>query len=204
MEHPPARLAGSVLGPRRHVCGLFRSQSEAYDTLLPFIREGLARGEKAVHIIDPRRCDEHDSRLADAGIDTGAATRSGQLDVRGWYEAHLLDGVFDGARTVAVIDHICRQSVAGGFSRIRFVTQMEWVVESATDPDTLLAYEASVNLEPIEHPVVCAYDVTKFRGDLVVDVMRTHPMILVGGVLQENPFFVPAETLLGEISLRKR
>jgi hypothetical protein len=32
--------------------------------------------------------------------------------------------------------------------------------------------------------------------------MRTHPMIIIGGVLQENPFFVPPDEFLRE--LRKR
>jgi hypothetical protein len=24
-----------------------------------------------------------------------------------------------------------------------------------------------------------------------MDIMRTHPMVIIGGILQENPFFVP-------------
>jgi len=32
--------------------------------------------------------------------------------------------------------------------------------------------------------------------------MRTHPMIIIGGILQENPFFIPPDEFLGE--LRKR
>jgi len=39
----------------------------------------------------------------------------------------------------------------------------------------------------------CPYDLTKFRGDVVVDIMRTHPLIVIGGILQENPFFIPPE-----------
>jgi len=43
------------------------------------------------------------------------------------------------------------------------------------------------------------YDLTKFSGDLVIDVMRTHPMIIIGGILQENPFFVPPDEFLREL-----
>jgi hypothetical protein len=31
----------------------------------------------------------------------------------------------------------------------------------------------------------------KFDEDTVIDIMRTHPMLIIGGVLQRNPFFVP-------------
>ena len=32
---------------------------------------------------------------------------------------------------------------------------------------------------------------------MVVDIMRTHPMIIIGGVLQENPFYVPPRNIPG-------
>ena len=33
--------------------------------------------------------------------------------------------------------------------------------------------------------------------------MRTHPMVLMGGVLRDNPFFVPPDEMLKELRLRK-
>ena len=206
---PPAatadvHLAGTVLGPRCHVCAFFSSHDDHYRTLLPFIKEGLDRGERAVHILDPRRRTDHESRLAAVGIDPKEAQKSHQLELRNWSEAHLLNGFFDQERTLRLVDDICRRSTAEGFRRIRFVTQMEWAIESETGMDALLEYEASVNLTPVNHPVVCAYDLTKFRGDVVVDVMRTHPMVIVGGILQENPFFVPPEEFLRDLRPRGR
>jgi len=37
----------------------------------------------------------------------------------------------------------------------------------------------------------------------VVDIMRTHPMIIIGGILQRNPFFVPPEEFLPELRERR-
>ncbi len=36
-----------------------------------------------------------------------------------------------------------------------------------------------------------------------MDVMRTHPMVIVGGILQENPFYVPPEEMLRELTERR-
>ena len=36
-----------------------------------------------------------------------------------------------------------------------------------------------------------------------MDIMRTHPMVIIGGILQENPFFVPPYEFLEELRLRK-
>ncbi len=201
-ELSPVHLAGAVLGARRHVCAFFTGQDDPYRILLPFIKEGFDGGEKAVHILNPQRRSDHESRLAAAGIDLAKAQERHQLELREWREAHLIDGFFDQERTRRLIDGICGRSASEGFRRIRFVTHMEWAVESETSMDALLEYEASVNLTPVDHPVVCAYDLTKFRGDVVVDVMRTHPMVIVGGILQENPFFVPPEEFLRDLRQR--
>jgi hypothetical protein len=51
--------------------------------------------------------------------------------------------------------------------------------------------------------VICSYDLNRFTADIVVDVMRTHPMVIIGGMLRENPFFVPPEEFLNELRIRK-
>jgi hypothetical protein len=35
-----------------------------------------------------------------------------------------------------------------------------------------------------------------------MDILRTHPMVIVGGVLQRNPFFVPPAEFLAELRER--
>jgi len=47
------------------------------------------------------------------------------------------------------------------------------------------------------------YDLAKFGGDIFVDIMRTHPMIIIGGILQENLFFVPPDEFLRELRERR-
>ena len=36
-----------------------------------------------------------------------------------------------------------------------------------------------------------------------MDIMRTHPMVIIGGILQDNPFFVPPDEFLQELRQRK-
>ena len=38
---------------------------------------------------------------------------------------------------------------------------------------------------------------------MVLDILRTHPMVIIGGILQENPFFVPPDEFLRELRLRR-
>lgn len=204
----PARLAGSSLGNRPHVCAFFGNQQEEYRLLLPFITEGLKLGEKAVHTIDPRRLDDHRQRLASAGIDVAALVETGQLELRDWTNTHLSTGSFDPQRTLAIFEQVVKSARLKGFPLLRFVTHMEWVLETDMEPDELLEYEAMTNelwLRPTGplNPIICVYDLRRFRADIVLDVMRTHPLVIIGGVLQENPFFVPPDVFLPQLRSRR-
>ena len=72
----------------------------------------------------------------------------------------------------------------------------------------MLEYEARANAiwvrqEGPVNPVICTYDLTKFGGELVVDIMRTHPLVIIGGILQKNPFFVSPDEFLRELRERR-
>src|ERR1700693_3871950 len=94
----PISLAGSQLGEVRHVCAFFNSDEEEYRVLLPFIKDGFERGDKAVHVVNPDQRHDHLQRLAAAGIDPSTGEQSGQLEIRINTEAYLRDGRFDKER----------------------------------------------------------------------------------------------------------
>ena len=58
-------------------------------------------------------------------------------------------------------------------------------------------------LPKYDDPVICTYDLSKFGSSVAMDVMRTHPVVIIGGVLQENPFFVSPDQFLLEIRERR-
>src|SRR5258707_14482003 len=97
----PIRFAGSELATQRHICGFFRNPEEEYHLLLPFIKEGIERGEKAFHVVDPKLRDDHLRRLKSAGIDVTKAEKSGQFELCNWEQMYLRDGCFDQDRMLA-------------------------------------------------------------------------------------------------------
>jgi hypothetical protein len=199
----PIRLGDSVVN-RAHICAFFSRSDDEYHALLPFIREGFQNGEKAVHTINPARRDDHVQRLTAAGIDVAATLQNGQFELRDWTNTHLSEGRFDQTRTLSLFEGIMRIAKQQGYPLIRFITHMEWALESCPGVDELLEYEAKANYAWLRqdgpvNPVVCTYDLSKFRGDIIVDVMRTHPLIIIGGILQENPFFIPPDEFLQEL-----
>jgi hypothetical protein len=202
------RLADSTLDSRAHVCAFFNNPDEEYGVLLPFMKDSLESGEKNVHTVDPRLRAEHCRRLTSAGVDLEAVLHNGQLDLRDWSNTHLRGGNFDPHATLALFEQVMDDAKRQGFPLTRFVTNMEWALEAGLDANELLEYESAANnawlrqAGPV-NPVVCVYDLGRFTADIVVDVMRTHPMVIIGGILRENPFFVPPEEFLEGLRGRK-
>jgi MEDS: MEthanogen/methylotroph, DcmR Sensory domain len=71
--------------------------------------------------------------------------------------------------------------------------------------EDLIEFETRVNyvVPKYNDIVICAYDLSKFGASVVVDALRTHPVVIIGGALLENPFFVPPDQFLLEIRERR-
>jgi hypothetical protein len=152
----PIHFANATLGPERHICAFFHSPDEEYRVLLPFIREGIERREKAFHIVDPRLINEHLGRLQQTGIDTEAALARGQLVVKRWQDAYLRDGHFDQDRMLALIEEVLSVGPAEGYALTRLVAHMEWALEDFPGVNDLVEYETRLNfiLPKYKDPVI--------------------------------------------------
>ena len=201
------QFAGGALGRERHICAFFNSIDEQHRVLRSFIKEGFDRGEKAFHIVDPGLREEHLKRLAEAGIDVERAMGSGQLEVRVWQDCQFRGDRFDQDAMLALIEEVLQSGAAAGYPLTRFLGHMEWALldKPGLDDLSFVEFETCVNyVSPkYDDPLICAYDLSKFSASVMIDVMRTHPVVLIGGVLQENPFFVPPDQLLLELRERR-
>ena len=155
-EARQVRLAGTTLGRSRHVCAFFNSPDEEYRVLLPFIKEGFERGEKAFHIVNPALRKEHLRRLESVGIDTDAAEKDGQLALCNWEDAYLREGRFDQDRMLALIEEVLEGGKQQGFPLTRLVAHMEWALEDRPGVNDLVEYETRLNylLPRYKDPVI--------------------------------------------------
>ena len=199
------QFAGGDLGGQRHICAFFNSIDEEHRVLRSFFKDGLERGEKAFHLVNPELREEHLKRLAEAGINVQGAMDTGQLEVRPWQDAPLRGGRFDQDAWLASFEQVLQSGRAAGYAQTRFLGHMEWALADLPGVEDLIEFETRVNyvVPKYDDIVICAYDLSKFGASVVMDAMRTHPVVIVGGLLQENPFFVPPDQFLLEIKDRR-
>jgi hypothetical protein len=107
---------------------------------------------------------------------------------------------------LALLEEVLQSGEASGYPLTRLVAHMEWALLDKPGVDDLLEYETRINylLPKYDDPVICTYNLSKFSAGVVMDIMRTHPVVIIGGMLQENPFFVPPDQFLLEIRERRR
>jgi hypothetical protein len=199
------RLAGADLGGHRHACAFFQNKEDEYRLLVPFVKDGMDRNSQSFHIVDPLHREEHRQRLRDEGINVEQAEQCGRLEIRSWDELYLLEGHFDQNRMLTLIEEVLRAGKTRGLGLTRLWANMEWALEDRPGVNAIVEYEARLNyvLPKYADPVVCTYDLSRFDARTVMDVLCAHPAVIIGGILQENPFFVAPDAMLRQLEQRQ-
>lgn len=191
----PVTIAGTPI-THFHIAAFVNSREEEYEVLRTFVTDGIADGDKTIHICDPKLRDDHIARIAAMGVPVDACKQSGQLEVLTWAEAYLRDGRFDSETMMALLDEVVKTAEAEGFPRVRMMGHMEWALEEKPGVEQFMEYEARVTevLNRLQHPALCVYDLQRFKGTEVAAILAVHPYVVLNGVLRDNPFYAPPKT----------
>ncbi|MEX2281490.1 MAG: MEDS domain-containing protein [Gemmatimonadota bacterium] len=152
----PISFAGGTLDQYRHVCAFFNSFDEEAEVIIPFVKDGLAQGQKAFHIVDPAHRTAYTARLEAEGIDVSGCSRTGQFEIRNWEEAYLREGRFDQDAMLTLIEQVLKGAQREGFPLTRLVAHMEWALQDRPGVNDLVEYETRLNyvLPKYKDPVI--------------------------------------------------
>lgn len=174
-----------------HICGFFRGPAERDEILLPYLMAGLEAGDKCTCVVD-----EQDPAILIDNLSAAAALRSKQLNVQRSADTYLLDGHFSTSRMINFWDVVAAEATSSGsYPLARSVGEMSWSLRDMPGVDELVAYESELNDFMPRYPqvILCLYDIDQFGGGIIVDMLKTHPRVLLGGMVIENPFFLTPE-----------
>ena len=154
--------------------------------LLPFLREGLRDGDKCVAVVDSTRPD--DLMMSIEG--TQAAVASGQLELYDSDETYLRTGSFDPDVMIAFWEGRAQAiSDEGRYPAVRLLGEMSWLERVPPPRDSVVRYEtwADEFITRTQQTCLCLYDLRKLGSGVLMDLLRTHPKLLLGGLVLENP-----------------
>lgn len=198
-------LCGKQLHGLRHICAFFESENEQYDILTPYLKEGIDIGDRVVTILESDSHLGHFARLESAGIGTSAAIEREQLMVLKSEDSYLKDGIFVVERMCKMLEDAITSAENSEFKHVRTMGDMDWALRGCPGTDELIVYEARVNEIAPRHDctLLCAYDINKFSGRVIADVLATHSHVLMGGQIYENPHYVEPLEYLKKLASRR-
>jgi hypothetical protein len=196
-------IPGLEVSQGDHVCAFYHGIPDRDEVLLPFLRAGLAAGDKCICVLDGS---DPDRILGEVRAGPGAELKPAahQLDVLAVEQAYLLTGSFASDRMLDFWDdNVSAALRADGFTFVRSVGDTSWAFRR--DPGTaneMIVYESRLNrfLPLYPQVILCLYDLELLSGEMIVDVVKTHPRLLVQGAVVENPDYLEPDEFLASRS----
>lgn len=190
-------LPGVELEPGDHICAMYLGQSERDAIIGPWLRAGLRAGDKVVCIIDSSPLDEVVASLGDEREVEGYIA-SRQLEMHTAEETYLRNSPFRSEAMLEFWESTVSAAVAGGsYGFGRGSGEMPWELRNLPARTEFFRYEAAVNrfAPRYAQAFLCLYDLERFGGGFLVDLLRTHRKLLMGGLILENPHYRPPDDL---------
>jgi hypothetical protein len=200
-KHDTVHLCGQDIHRPGHICAFFDSRDEEYDILLPYFKEGVDRGEDVLNVLDAARLDDHGRRLREAGMHP----ELGHVSVAPSETTYLSDGRFDMNRMAKFVEDTVATAKSNG-RRVRTAGWMGWLQEGAPGFERAVEYEARMNLLVPKYDCTfrCVYDLAQLGGPAVVDIISTHPWVILNGEIRRNEKYIPPEIYLEKLLSPKR
>jgi MEDS: MEthanogen/methylotroph, DcmR Sensory domain len=184
------------LQPGSHVCAFYRGNDDRDRLLSGYLGAGLTAGDKCICIVDSLHTQK---RLKmSAGARGGTGLPGGQLDIHPPESTYLAGGRFTASDMLTFWTEAILRAGIEGYSFCRLVGEMTWALRDAPGVEHLVSYESELNRVTSSYPVVvlCLYDLDRFSGEVVVNIVKTHPQVLIQGILVENPYFLGPDEYL--------
>ncbi len=185
--------------PGDHLCCIYETEEEHRAVLTPFLRQGLESGEKVVYIVDARTAEAIRDYLRQDGLDVEPRLASRQLSILTRDDAYMREGVFDPEGMIALLRAETKQALAEGYPALRVTGEMTWALRGLPGSERLIEYEAKLNefLPGNQCLAICQYDRRRFDSEVLLDVLRTHPIAVIGADIYDNFYYIPPDDLLG-------
>jgi anti-sigma regulatory factor (Ser/Thr protein kinase) len=164
MDRPPTVEPPGTPTTLEHEAFLYSDSASYCAGLVPFIREGLARGEPVLAAVPKRGLDLLRSALDERELDRVTTT---DMSVVGRNPGRIIGSVL----TKFLADH--------PRTGVRIIGELAWAGRNAEEYPASAEHEALINVALAGSPVIirCPYDVTRLKRSVLVDATRTHPFM---------------------------
>ncbi|WP_459193853.1 MEDS domain-containing protein [Halosimplex sp. J119] len=181
-----------------HFALVYEGEDEQYAAAVPFLRQGLERGEKCMYVGDERSFERVEAAMRERGIDVDAALASGALVFATVRDTYLAAGSFD-PEAMSTVYQNAIDSATAEYEGLRIVAETDWILENDVPIEEFMAYESRMNDIFAEEAAIalCQYNRERFPPDALVDIVRVHPHLIYDSTVCNNFYYTPPEEFFG-------
>jgi PAS domain S-box-containing protein len=177
------------LRPGDHVCHIYHTEEQQHSVLSGFVGQGLQRGEKVIHVGPVHAFESLQASLERSGIEAASRVARGQLTTFHPPSNTLLEA----NRTAPLLYAEVERALAEEYTALRVAIERFPTPSASGVRDPLL--EGEVQLQSFCHgstcSVLCQYDRRGIAPAVLMDVLRIHPVAIIGTEVYENFYYTP-------------
>lgn len=190
--------------PGSHICQLYSKVTEIPGVTARLMRVGLSLSEKCLFAGAPTQVKELTDELGKLQVNVDSLLASGQLVLHEDREVFLANGKrFDPYYLLSLHQTFIAQALREGWKAVRIAIDMTWLVKDLATPEQILKYEAASDaVFTFQNAPIIAlmhYDHSKLLPSLVVEMIKLHPISVVGKYIKRNPSYLNSEQYMLKI-----
>lgn len=190
-------VLGRQLEAGDHLCAFYRTPAERDLILIPFLAGGLDGGNRCTCVVDS--CSPHDVLTALARyVDVDRHLDEGRLDVLDSDETYFAQAEFLPREMLRFWEAKAAASPSSGV--VRNIGDMSWAHRDQPGVEKLALYESELNrvMDNVPQVNVCLYDMSRCSGELIIDVLKTHPKAMLGTMVIDNPYYIHPDEFVAQ------
>jgi hypothetical protein len=184
-----------------HICGLYETEAERDEIIFGFLNQGAIENDKQLYCPVEQTKGEFIEKYGKLYPECKHHPHDPELfSINSARELYYPDGTFSPVSMDKGLNTYFEESKKNGKRNIRATAEMVWALEAIPGIEHLMAYETRLNYFIPGKPwiSICLYNVTKFSGQTIMNVLRTHPFTISGGVITQNPYYKDPDEWLRE------
>jgi len=191
--------------PGSHICQLYSKVTEIPGVTARLMRVGLSLSEKCLFAAAPAQIKELRDELQKLQVDVNGIIEAGQLVLHEERDLFLANNGkrFDPYFLLSSHQTFIAQALREGWQAVRISIDMTWLTKDIATPEQILKYEAASDaVFTFQNAPIIAlmhYDHSKLLPSLVVEMLKLHPISVVGKYIKRNPYYLNSEQYMLKI-----
>jgi len=184
-----------------HIAGLYETPEERDEIIFGFLHKGDIKGDLQLYCPVERTKENFIRDYGKFYPECKDHPRDPNLfSIESAKDLYYPDGTFSPISMDEGLNAFFEKSQKNGRRNIRATAEMVWALEAIPGREHLMAYESRLNYFIPGKPwiSICLYNITRFSGKTIMNVLQTHPYTISGGVITQNPYFVDPDEWLRE------